>query len=245
MAGAGKPLVCGEGRLVCGASGSHDEAAEPGCTRGPRRQRSGAAAHRDAGTDCARDLDLAVEQHGSVPIRLRYRKQNHLDCARRKLEPQLARRILQYGPQLDQLRDERSQPAVGGQPVYRKRHGHARARPRARSGFVPDVQVRVRVVTCRREEPRLNPSSFPDALDPPCPCASQTSRRPRPNRPRCPPYSGSSPRAPRRRSTVAASTPTPSSTQLASKRQARRAGTRRARFWLDGAVLSDVAGDAA
>ena len=64
----------------------------------------------------------------------------------------------------------------------------------------------------------------------PAPCASQTSRNPRPNKPRLSRRSGSSPSTPRRRSTVAASTPTPSSEQRISKRQLVRAGTRSARI---------------
>ena len=54
----------------------------------------------------------------------------------------------------------------------------------------------------RTTTPRARPSRTPSMR--PAPCASHTSRRPRPNRPRWPPCSGSSPSAPRRRSTAAA-----------------------------------------
>ena len=64
----------------------------------------------------------------------------------------------------------------------------------------------------------------------PPPCASHTSRSPRPNSPRWPLASGVTPSAPRRRSTAAASIPTPSSVQRSSWRQPLSAGARSRRI---------------
>ena len=58
----------------------------------------------------------------------------------------------------------------------------------------------------------------------PAPCASQTSRRPRPNIPRCPALGGSTPSAPSRLSITSASTPSPSSVHRSSCFQLRSAG---------------------
>lgn len=79
-------------------------------------------------------------------------------------------------------------------------------------------------VAGKNHDSTARPSRTPSMR--PAPCASHTSRSPRPNRPRPPPTSGSSPSTPRRRSTACAFTPTPSSAQLTSKLQLDSAGAR-------------------
>lgn len=82
-------------------------------------------------------------------------------------QQELARVVLEDRAQLDELRDERAQPAVSRQPLERERHGHPRPLAGCAGWLVADMQIRIGIVACGREEPRLDGALRAHALDPP------------------------------------------------------------------------------
>ena len=122
-----------------------------------------------------------------------------------------ARRVLEHRAQLHELADQPPQPRVRRRPPGRQRHGDARpgrdpARaPRAGSSRTCTYAYGSSPPDGKNHDSTRRPSRTPSSRPPPC--ASHTSRSPRPNSPRWPPASGSTPSAPSRRSTAAASIP--------------------------------------
>lgn len=133
------------------------------------------AADDDSRGYASLNLDLVVEKHGPVGVGLGRRVAHELERLPGKVEQQLAARVLQDRPELDEVGHEPPQPGVGRQPAQRERHRDARAlvrdaeRPSNGEGrpTVEDVHVHVRVVAGCGQEPRLHGAPGAHALDPP------------------------------------------------------------------------------
>jgi len=118
--------------------------------------------------DATAHFDLSIEQNWALVVWLCDRETHDLDGARRKLKPQLAPGIFENGPDLDELRDQCAQAAVGGQSLEGEWHRHPRARAHARHRVVLDMEIRVWIVARRGEEPRLHGPSISHAFDAAC-----------------------------------------------------------------------------
>ena len=132
----------------------------------------------------ARDRDLVVEQHRPLGIGLGRQARDDLDRARRQLEPQLARRVLEHRSQLHELGDERAQAAVrpaAAPPPAGPSRASPTARPGAGSSRTWMYAYGSSPAAGKNHDSTARPSRTPSIR--PAPCASQTSRSPRPNRP--------------------------------------------------------------
>ena len=212
---ARRALEAGERRLVRRAARPDDEPA------GGRRARRGGIGSRAAADNHPRRTRRVTRPRRrtatAAPGRARRRVADELERLARKLEPAARGLVLEHRPHCTRSVTSLRRRAFGG-----SRPAASGTVTRVPGGGARGAWRRARA--CRRRARRRAPGRNHDStarsprtpwIRPP-PCASQTSRRPRPKRPPLPSLSGTTPSAPRRRSTVAASTPSPSSEQTSS-----------------------------
>src|SRR5581483_4174533 len=175
VTGAWPCLEAGERRLVRCPAGKDDETAAARSSRGAERDRLRRAPHDNVRRHAATELDLAVEQHRPLRVGLRRGVAHELERLSRELEQELTTLVLENRPQLHEVGDEPPQARARRQPATRERHGHPRAfvgdpelvADGTRRRSVEDVEVEVRLVAARREEPRLDRAFAAHSLNAP------------------------------------------------------------------------------
>jgi hypothetical protein len=172
MAGPGAALVADERRLMGGAAGADDEPAAAQRPRRVHRDRLGRPAHGEPALDPVAEPYGLVDEDRALGVGLEGRVDDQGGRLPGQRQPYLARRVLEYGSDLDEVGDERPQPRCGQRPPLRERNRDAGTAVEAEAAAlvgprcrIEEVLVDVGVVAGGGEEPRLDRPTLADPLD--------------------------------------------------------------------------------